>query len=184
MKRAILLPLLLLAVAAGSPGGEKPRVSRAALSAMEKSFDDRIERTQLANPFFLLGATRGIYLEGYGAVFSAELNLITTPVLTPFHPTIPREEVEKVRRMKLERLTLLKQMMRDMLVAAAASLDTVPPHEKIAVAVSLFYHTSWEDTTGLPSQILMQAQRQILLDYQAARINEDALRASLRVQEF
>lgn len=178
------LAAALLATAAVAAAPDAPRVSRAALAAIEKNFDARIERDIIDNPFLLLGTTRGVYLPGYGAVFTAELNLITLPAFTPFHPHFTKEELAKIRAKKLERLPRLKRLMQETLVGAAASLDTVPPNERIAVGVSLFYHRSWEDTTGLPSQVIMEAQKQSLLDYQAQRITGAALEAALRVQEL
>ena len=46
---------------------------------MEKSLDNRIARLWQDNPFVLLGPTRGVYLDGYGAVFTAEVNLVAGP---------------------------------------------------------------------------------------------------------
>jgi len=178
------LAVVLLAAAAGAAAPDAPRVSRDQLAAVEKSFDARIERAIIDNPFLLLGTTRGVYLPGYGAVFTAELNLITLPAFTPFHPRFTKEELAKIRAKKLERLPLLKQLMQETMVGAAASLDKVPPNEHIAFGVSLFYHRSWEDTTGLPSQVVLEAPKQSLLDYQARRITGQALEAVLRVQEL
>src|SRR5260370_456257 len=58
-----------------------PYVKRAALIAMEKSFDQRIVRLA-DDPYLLVGDTRGVYLEGYGAVFTAEVNLANGPSLS------------------------------------------------------------------------------------------------------
>ncbi len=44
-----------------------------------------LRKGQRHRSFDLLGTTRGVYLEGYGVVFSAELDLIVTPNLNPFH---------------------------------------------------------------------------------------------------
>jgi hypothetical protein len=139
-----------------------PRVTRAALAGVEKNFDSRIARANPPDSFDLLGSTRGLYLEGYGAVFSTELNLIAIPNLTPFHPVFTKPEVARVHERKLQRLPALKQSMREMLVASAAALENLPPNEQVVLAVTLF-HYSWEDTSGMPSQIVMQAERQKLL---------------------
>ena len=182
MKRTIL-GMSLLATALWAPAGDKPRVSRAALAAVENSFNGQITKLNLTDPFDLLGVTRGVYLEGYGAVFTSEVSLVIVPAITPFRMSVSKEEVETVRRRKLKQLPLLKQAMRDMLVASAASLDAVPPEEQIVVGVTLFYY-SFENKSGLPSQLLMQAQRKILVDFHARRISEDAIEAAIRVQEL
>lgn len=185
MKRSQLLVIaaLLLTTAIWAAVAEKPRFSRASLVAMEKSFDGRIRKISIDDPFDLLGNTRGIYLEGYGAVFTTEVNLVAGPTITPFHLTISKEEASRMRQKKVQRVPVLKDKMRDMLVASAASLDSVPPKEQIALGVSLFYF-SWEDTAGLPSQILMQAERQKLLDVHVGRVSRAALDNIVRVQEF
>ena len=44
----------------------------------------------------------------------------------------------------------LRDAMRQMLVDTAASLDTVPADEQVALSVSLFYWT-WENREALPA---------------------------------
>ena len=90
------------------------------------------------------------------------MNLIVSPNLTPFRESFTKIEIARIHDRKVQRLPLLKQQMREMLVASAASLENLPPSEQVVLAVSLF-HYSWEDYSGLPSQIVMQAERQKLL---------------------
>lgn len=182
MKLVGLVAVALLAALPAQPA-EKPGLGRASLAALEKRFDARISTIGKNDPFDLLGTTRGVYLEAYGVVFTAEIQLIITPTITPFRRSISKEEAAAVHRRKLERVPVLKQVMQEMLVASAASFDTLPPAEQIVVAVTLFYY-SWEERAGLPSQILMQASKSALLDYHMGKVNEEALRASLRLQEF
>jgi hypothetical protein len=171
------LALLLAFFFGGQPATlEQPRVSRTALAAVEKTFDQRLEKASITDPFDLLGTTRGVYLEGYGAVFSAELNLIVSPNLSPFHQRFTKQEIARIHDRKLQRLPLLKQNMREMLIASAATLENLPPSEQVVLAISLF-HYSWEDTAGIPGQIVMQAQRQQLL---SSATRESAI----RTQEF
>src|ERR1700728_4101042 len=107
MKR--IQPFLLLAVLAAStvPAGAanaSPRVTRPMLVAMEKSLDSRVTRLSQENPFLLLGPTRGIYLDGYGAVFTAEINLVSSPTaMLMFRPQMTKEEIEQHRQKKLSR---------------------------------------------------------------------------------
>jgi hypothetical protein len=96
---------------------------------------------------------------------------------------ITKEEVARVHQRKVERLPMLKRAMREMLVASGASLDDVPATEQVVVGVTLFFF-NWEDRTGVPGQMVMQAQRQALLDYQAGRIKDDALQTAIREQVF
>ncbi len=152
----------LLALVSAGPAADRPRAVRQSLATLERIFDSRIERQSIEDPFLLLGTTRGVYLEGYGAVLTAEVNLVTGPAITPFRPSLSKEDIARLHAKKQQRLPLLRQVMRDLLLDAAGSLDAVPPEEQIVLAVTLFYY-SWEDRTGLPGQILMQAQRQQLL---------------------
>ncbi|MGA2595203.1 MAG: hypothetical protein ABSH32_35370 [Bryobacteraceae bacterium] len=170
---AILLALLF---AGQTPPASQVRITRAALSGVEKNFDGHFARANTPDSFDLLGNTRGVYLEGFGAVFSSELNLLVTPNLNPFHTSFTKPEIARIHERKLERVLLLRQNMRQMLVASAAALENLPPQEQIVLAVTLF-HYSWEDYSGLPSQIVMQAQRQQLLS-NATR------ETAIRTQEF
>jgi hypothetical protein len=182
MKATAVLAALLVAALPAMPA-EKPAPTRAALAALETSFDGRVARLGQEEPFDLLGNTRGIYLEGFGVVFTTELSPIVTPGVSPFRPSIPKEMVEKIHQKKLERIPLLKQAMREMLVSAAAALEALPAGEQVAVGVTLFYY-SWEDRSGLPSQILMQAPKSRLLDLHPGQSAEAPLPAAIRLREF
>ena len=171
---AILLALLFAGQDAPPPA--HARVTRAELAGLEKKFDGRFGRFNAPDSFDLLGSTRGVYLEGYGAVFSAELNLIISPNPSPFHPVFGKQEIVRIHDRKLQRLPVLRQNMRELLVASAAALENLPPREQVVLAVTLF-HYSWEDSSGMPSQIVMQAERQKLLS-NATR------ETAIRTQEF
>jgi len=157
---AILLALFFAGQDAPPPS--HTRITRAAITGLEKSFDGRIERANAPDSFYLLGPTRGVYLEGYGVVFSTELDLIVSPNLSPFHQSFTKIEIVRIHDKKLRQLPVLKQNMREMLVASAVALENLPPSEQVVLAVTLF-HYSWEDSSGMPSQIVMQAERQKLL---------------------
>ena len=86
------------------------------------------------NSHTLIGVTRGIYLEGVGAVLTAELIVVNAPV-NIMHPLPTKEEVVQMRKKKLERIPLLKKILKDALVSTAAALDTIPPDEQIVIAV-------------------------------------------------
>ena len=138
---------------------EKPRVPRQALVDVERLLNNKLASLGGADdPIDLLGSTRGIYLDGYGAVFTAEASLIIAPGLSPFHPVVTEPEKEKVRQRKLDRLPLLKQLMRDMWRDSATALTVMPDNQEVVVAVRLLY-LNWEDTRGLPAEIVMKGDR-------------------------
>lgn len=134
---------------------------------------------------YVLGAARGVYLEGFGLLVSTEVDLMPGATLTPFRLSFTKEEKARIRARKLERLGKLRELMRTMLVDAAAMVDTVPENEQVAVAVTLF-HKSWEDTTGLPGQIVMQAPRKALVAFKTSNspTRQQELEAVLKVREY
>jgi len=172
MRSAAILLVLSLAAAwaqlpkppAAAPAAavtptERPRVSRQTLTDLERHFDTKLASFGGASdPIDLLGAARSIYLDGYGAVFTIEASLIITPNVTPFHTVITGPEKEKVRQRKLDRLPVLKQLIRDMWRESATALTAIPDNQQVVIAVRLLY-LPWEDTRGLPGQIVMKGDR-------------------------
>jgi hypothetical protein len=136
-------------------------VRRATMQQAEKIIDVRLSDFNSADPSELLGNTRAIYLPGYGVVMSAEVALVRLGGPSPFHQTFTAEEKAKARARKLAALPKLREAMKAALNAAAGALPMVPANEKIVLGVNLFYW-SWEDASGQPSQIVMQATRQQL----------------------
>ena len=101
----------LLALALAGAVWAAPTFKRAALISIEKSFDDRIVHIA-DDPYILVGFTRGVYLEGYGAVFTAEVNLAIGPAQSPFRPIITKEDIVRIRAKKADRLPVLREAMR------------------------------------------------------------------------
>lgn len=157
----------------------EPIITRNMLIPVEKKIDQRFE-TLYDEPFLLLGMTRGLYLDKYGAVFSAELQLVSTPGVGTFGFTAPtREMLVSTRAKKLQRLPVLKEAMKSQMVSAALALEKLPMDERVIFGVSIF-RRSWEDSTGLPAQIVMQAVRKDLVGARTAA----SIDAAIRVQEF
>ncbi len=178
MKRAIVILIAAAAIALAAKS-----VSRTSIVAVEKSIDRQLRALNPEDPFFVLSFTQGVYLENYGAVFVAEVNLAQGGGTSPFRQVVPKETLERIRTAKLERLPKLRKEMRETLLNAAGMLDTVPANEKIAIGISLFNHPG-ELTTGLPSQIVMEAQRGALVELQTGKRDRATMDAVIRVQEF
>ena len=105
---------------------------------------------------------------------------MSTPGVGTFGFTAPTKEMlVATRKKKLERLPLLKDAMRAQLASAAIALEKLPADEKVVLGISIF-RRSWEDSTGLPAQIVMQATRKDLLNARTA----PAIEAAIRIQEF
>ncbi|MBI5280710.1 MAG: hypothetical protein HY858_03430 [Candidatus Solibacter usitatus] len=178
MRTLIVISLLALAPLPA----QRPAPSRAEVAAMEKSFDQRLQSFSIDTPIELLGLTRGLYLQGYGAVFTAEVNLVQTPGVSPFRPTLSKDDIARVRAAKLKRIPELKNLMREMLVASSASMDRLPAEERLVLGVSLYYN-AWEDPAGMPRVIMMQAQRRALMEVAANRQPRTALGSIIQVRE-
>jgi len=155
-------------------------VSRPALMSAEKNFEARVGKLWPDDPVAFWIFPQSMYINGFGAVFSAQVNLAQGPGISPFHPSVSKEEVERIHRKKMERMAIFRQTMEDVLLSSAASLDTVPADEQIALGVSFFYW-NWEDTTGLPQQVVMRAPKKALI---SALADRSKLASITSVQEF
>lgn len=137
---------------------EKPALSFAVMADLEKQLDEKVSMAGGATPMVLLGTARTLYLPGYGIVVTQEVSLTVTPTISPFNQSITPQQVVRVHQQKVERLPLMRQTMKDMWTQTASTLNMVPSNEQIIVAVRLLYK-SWEDTKGLPGQIILKGPR-------------------------
>ena len=146
------------------------RIGRGTFSELERRFDGALSSIGNVNdPIDMLGATRGVYLDGYGAVLTSEISLVMAPSINPFNQTISKETMARVHQRKADRLPVLRQAMKDMMRVAATTLVQVPENQLIVLVVRLDY-LNWEDTSNLPGQILMRADRKSAL---AGNIQEE-----------
>jgi hypothetical protein len=173
--KSFVLPLILVS-AAYAAAGEAPRVDRTQMEKVEKNLDATLLRFTADNSHTLIGLTRGVYLDGVGAVLTAEVIVVNAPV-NIMHPLPTKEEIVQMHKKKLERVPLLKKVLKDALVVAAATLDAIPPDEQVVIAVIVPRFT-FEDPSGLPAQITVQATKRKLLESKGA-----ALDALIRVTE-
>ena len=171
-----MIPLLAFFLLAGEPAGAQiapmkipvtvrpaGRVAAGTVTPLERHFNERLTNLFPAEaPLDLLGNTRGVYLDGYGAVFTAEVSLVVTPTPSPFRAKITKEMAESVRQKKIERLPFLKAAMKEMMHNMAATFIQVPQDQQMVLVVR-FYYEPWEDLTGMPSQVLMRADRKSAL---------------------
>src|SRR4029078_5911851 len=97
-------PFLLLVIAASAMASDAPRVPRHTLAATEKKLDNNFTKLWSDNPFVVMGPTRGVYLEGYGAVFTAEVNLVGGPQITIIMQGPTRQSIAEHREQKLARI--------------------------------------------------------------------------------
>ena len=139
-----------------------PRAARIPLDAirdLERAFNNRLSGlASVDQPTELMGDTRGLQLEDYGVVFTTELSLVITPGLMPGRPKIPPEMAARVHKLRVERMPLLKAAMIEMMRNMAATLNLIPASQHLVLVVRLYYGV-WEDTTGMPAQVMIRADR-------------------------
>ena len=174
--KSFVLPLILVSAAYAAAAGEAPRVDRAQMKKVEEGLDATLLKFTIDNSHTLIGLTRGVYLEGVGAVFTAEVIVVNANV-NIMKPLPTKEEVVQIRNKKLERIPILKRVLKDALVSAAASLATIPPDEQVVIAV-IVPRFKFEDPAGLPNQVTVQASKRKLLESKGA-----ALDAVIRITE-
>jgi hypothetical protein len=155
-------PVSAAARVSGTRQTAPARVTLASLATLARGFDRDLRMFAVTDPIDVLGDTRGIYLDGFGAVFTTELSPIYTPGLSPFQPKISDQDKEKVRQRKLARLPVVERLVNSMLQSAAKELAAVPEDQQIVVAVN-FVYLPYEDTTGLPGQMVVKASRRAIL---------------------
>lgn len=164
-----IVSFTILVSAAYAAAGEAPRVDRSQMEKAEKSLDATLLRFTPDNSHTLIGLTRGVYLEGVGAVLTAEVILINAPI-SIMHPLPTKDEIAMMRKKKVERLPILKRVLKDALVSSATLLDTIPADEQVTIAV-IIPRFQFEDGAGLPVQITVQAPKKKLLEAKGAALD-------------
>jgi hypothetical protein len=179
MKKISKYLLLAVPLCAAAIAATTPRISGNLLKVVETSLDDRVKSLWSDNPFSIIRAARGLYLDGYGAVFAMDVSpvLSTTSMM---HPTVTKDEVTKAHKVRLERVSELRTAMRMAVADAASSLDPVPADEQVTLVVYLTYH-DWEDISGTPGQITFRGKKKALID--AKRAGAAALAQAVTVTE-
>lgn len=183
--RMIALCLVSGAVwAAESVPGALEVATRRELAAAERSINQHFQ-PDLAEqaPVTMMGTTRGAYLEGFGAVFTMELNLWPTPNVSPFRRSYSDEQKKQLNERKRSRLPALEERIAAILIEQGPALESVPAKEQIALVITLF-HFRWENLDGLPSQLVIQGERGEALAAASGRISKEEFRKQLKVRYF
>jgi hypothetical protein len=64
----------------------------------------------------------------------------------------------RVHKLRVERLPRLKAAMMEMMRSMAAASRSIPDSQQLVLGVRLYYG-AWEDTAGMPAQVVMRATR-------------------------
>jgi hypothetical protein len=145
------------------PASLGPRITPQSFTDLENRFDSTLKAINPVDQVDVLGSTRAVYLQDYGVVITTEISLIITPSANPFRSVITDKEKEQVHRRKTLRVPLVQKTMRELVKAAAMTLAGAMGLDKAATsplqvvyAVRCLY-LPYENTTGLPAQIVMRA---------------------------
>jgi hypothetical protein len=178
MKKLIVLPFVLVVIAAAAAVADTAaHVNRAVIRSVEINLDERL--SVIFPDVHASVHPRGVYLDGYGAVFTLEMNTASDGVGL-MSPNLTPQMKLQVKQKKIERMPQLQKALAQALVDAAASLDPVPLDENVVIEVDLLRYT-WEDTPAYPAELLVQSTRRKLLDVK--RANGAGLEAAVRVTE-
>ncbi len=175
-----LAAALALATVLSAASAESPKVPRPRIANAEKMVNTQLAAIVPEEPYFLIGLARGAYLDGIGAVFSAEINLATGPSLSPFKQSVSKEEIQKHLDRKTERMPLLRSRMISIVGSMANYLETMPNNEEFIFAVTLLRYP-WEVTDGVPTQVVMRVRRDQVLNAQRTNAKLDSV---IRLQEY
>jgi len=163
-----VVPLLSLAIAAGA-AADTPRMGRAVIRSAEKLFEARLRPIWPDTPGALIGGVRGVYLDGYGAVFTAEMNTVSENTSLIISALTPAAK-ENIHRTKVQRMPQLKSSLEQSLTDVGLTLDTIPMDEQIVLQVVLDRY-EWEAPGGYPAELLFQTTRRKLMSKSADAIS-------------
>jgi hypothetical protein len=157
-----------------------------ALKGEMKVFEAVIDGTMaqtFAPPFGLLEKTKGTYLPGFGLAFSLEVNLYPLRPPTPFdaHP-MSKAELERARKIEVERITTIKDSVPRLLADHAISLRSLSSHDSIAVVVHLFEMQAGD--TKLPEQLVIETRKSDLDRFWDKKISYEELVDKMKIWEL
>jgi hypothetical protein len=174
-----VIATLALSAAAGAELPENTADLKDGLRSAERAIAGRFD----ALPMRMIGRVRGGRLEDFGVVFFFEVNVVPMASVSPFRPAYSEDELKSLNEKKRAGVEQLEKIGLDLLAETAGSLGAIPLDEHVALVIELF-HFTWEDAAGLPSQLVLQARRSLLLDRAAGRVSEAELVAQVKIRRF
>ncbi len=172
MKRLPILASVLVAVSVGAGAAHCARqgLSRALLADFEKQFSTKILVPVKDSAFTFVDPPSAYYLDNFGVTMSSKISLVPGYGPTMFGMMSP-EQIQTHHRKVLERLPVLRERMKLTLVDGATHFEGLDGNERLAVAVTV-YHFLWEETTEIPSQIVMQGTKKALLEARTKTVEQ------------
>jgi hypothetical protein len=187
MKRHILVGIstALLAVLLGSTVlVSKPGQDLAAVKQNIEVFEgilSTVLQQSFTDPFAVLEKPKGAYLDGFGAVFSFEIDIAT--VKRPNLFSQARATPEEERKAFNERFPKLKDLMQKTLAEHGDSMNSIGPEEQIAVVAQLFNSGFLSRPMELKTVIVRTTKKNIL-DFKAGRLSFDDLKKRMEMSQY
>lgn len=157
--------LAAIVLCAGAAYGDRPRLTKAMLAAFEKQFAANVIAATKDSTVTFVDPPRAYYVDNFGILMASEVSPIPGYGPTMFGPLNP-EQIQLHHHKVEERLPLLREQMKLALFDGATRFDMLDDSDHLAVAVTV-YHFAWENTTGIPSQIVIQGTKKALLEARA-----------------
>jgi hypothetical protein len=175
-------PLLALACAAAPLmfASGAPHVPRAQVASAENRINSELAAMYPDERYFIMAPARGMFLDNFGLIIMAEINLVTGPAITPFHQEITKEEIARHRDRKLSRLPKLRTDLMSILANTTTMVQLPPEAGNIVLGITLVRYP-WENAAGIPTQIILQADWSKLGE---ARKQGKPLDSVVRVSEY
>jgi hypothetical protein len=189
MMRVVLLFLIVITLSPGPDrtlGAQSNAPNLDEMKREMKVFEAVINETAVqtfAPPFGLLEKAQGSYLSDYGVIFNLEVNLYPMRMPNMFNVQPPtKDEIEKARKAKLERIGIIKRTMPRLLADHAGALHEFPREDSVAVIVHLFHFQP--EGENLPTQIVIQAKRSDLDQYSDRKISYEQFLSHVKISEL
>jgi hypothetical protein len=154
-----------IALCAGAVYGDRLRPTKAMLTAFEKQFVGNVLAATKDSTVTFVDPPRAYYLDNFGIMMACEVSPVPGYGPTMFGPLNP-EQIQLHHHKVEERLPILREQMKLALFDGATRFEALDDNDRLAVAVTV-YHFAWENTTGIPSQIVIQGTRKALLEARA-----------------
>lgn len=161
--------LVLCSLALASAGAiAKNSVDRAQTFELEKQFSQRAMALWGDDRYMFFLLPRAYTVDHFGIVLTSEMNLAPGPApgLAAFGGPITKEQITAHKRLVLQRMPKFRQFLKSELLDAAAMFPGEPETDRVSIAVTI-YHFSWEDSSDIPTQIVVQGVKKNLLEAKA-----------------
>jgi hypothetical protein len=133
------------------------------------------------DPFAVLEKPKGVYLEGFGAVFSFEIDIATVRRPNLFNQT--RSTPEEEKKAIAEELPKLKELMVKTLAEHADSMESLGPDSQVAIVAQLFNSGLLSQPLELKTIIVRTAKRNVI-DFKAGRSNYEDLKKKIEMVQY